>query len=72
MALIGKAIGDAFTERVGMVLCFSGIVWLICGWQIVKRPSFPLANLLLMIPFPYVIDRRIDRDVRRLSRQSAG
>ena len=55
MALIGKAIGDAFLERVAMVLCFGGMVWLLLGWQIVKTLSFPLAYLLLMIPFPYVV-----------------
>ncbi|MGH7886746.1 MAG: exosortase C-terminal domain/associated protein EpsI [Candidatus Binatia bacterium] len=55
MALVGKAIGDAFTERVGMVLCLSGLVWLLFGWQIFKRLSFPLGYLWLMIPLPYVI-----------------
>ena len=54
-ALVGKAIGDAFTERVGMVLCLSGGVWLLFGWQIFKRLSFPLSYLMLMIPLPYVI-----------------
>lgn len=54
-ALVGKVIGDAFTERIGMVLCLSGLVWLLYGWQIFKRLSFPLSYLFLMIPLPYVI-----------------
>lgn len=55
LALVGEAIGDTFTERVGMVLCLSGLVWLLFGWQVFKRLSFPLGYLLLMIPLPYVI-----------------
>jgi len=55
LALVGKAIGDAFTERVAMVLCLSGLVWLLFGWQIFKCLSFPLSYLFLMIPLPYVI-----------------
>jgi len=55
LALVGKAIGDAFSERVGMVLCLSAGVWLLFGWPIFKRLSFSLSYLLLMIPLPYVI-----------------
>ena len=59
LALVGRAIGDSFTERVGMVLCLSGLVWLLFGGQIFKRLSFPLSYLFLMIPWPYVIVNEI-------------
>jgi len=64
LALVGKAIGDAFTERVGMVLCLSGLVWLLFGWQIFKRLIFPLGYLLLMIPLPYVIVNEVAFQLR--------
>jgi EpsI family protein len=64
LALVGKAIGDGFTERVGMVLCLSGLVWLLFGWQIFKRLSFPLGYLLLMIPLPYVIVNEVAFQLR--------
>ena len=71
MALIGRAIGDAFIERVAMVLCFGGMVWLLCGWQIVKTLAFPLAYLLLMIPFPYVVVKEIAFQLRILNAAAA-
>jgi EpsI family protein len=71
MALIGKAIGDAFLERVAMVLCFGGMVWLLLGWQIVKTLSFPLAYLLLMIPFPYVVVKEVAFQLRILNAAAA-
>ncbi len=64
LALVGQAIGDAFTERVGMVLCLSGLVWLLFGRQIFKRLSFPLSYLLLMIPLPYVIVNEVAFQLR--------
>jgi exosortase len=66
LALVGKAIGDTFTERVGMVLCLSGLVWLLFGWQMFKRLSFPLGYLLLMIPLPYVIVNEVAFKLRTI------
>jgi len=70
-ALIGKAIGDAFFERVAMVLCFGGMVWLLFGWQIVKTLSFPLTYLLLMIPFPYIVVKEVAFQLRILNAAAA-
>jgi EpsI family protein len=55
LALGGKAIGDSFTERIGMVLCLSGLIWVMFGLQLFKQLWFPLGYLFLMIPLPYVI-----------------
>jgi EpsI family protein len=71
LALAGKAIGDAFSERVGMVLCLSGLVWLLFGWRIFKKVSFPLGYLLLMIPLPYVIVNEVAYQLRILDAAAA-
>ena len=67
LGLVGKIIGDAFSERVGLVLCLSGIVWLLLGWQWFKRLSFPLAYLFLMIPLPYAAVKEVAYHLRILN-----
>lgn len=64
LGVIGKAVGDGFTERVALVFCLSGIVWLVFGWEVFKRLSFPLAYLFLMIPFPYVVVKEVAYQLR--------
>jgi len=64
VALLGKAIGDAFSERIGMVLCFNGLVWLLFGWQFYKRVSFAFLYLFLMIPLPYLVVKEVAYQLR--------
>jgi EpsI family protein len=71
LVLVGRAIGDDFTERVALVLCLSGLVWLLFGWAVFKCLSFPLVYLLLMIPFPYVIVKEVAYHLRILNAAAA-
>jgi len=71
LALTGRAIGDAFSERVGMVLCVNGLVWLLFGWAVFKRLIFPLAYLFLMIPFPYFVVKEVAYQLRILDASAA-
>jgi EpsI family protein len=64
LALMGKAIGDAFSERIGMVLCLNGLVWLLFGWQFYKRVSFAFVYLFLMIPLPYLVVKEVAYQLR--------
>lgn len=64
LALMGKAIGDAFSERLGMVLCLNGLVWLLLGWQFYKRVSFAFIYLFLMIPLPYLVVKEVAYQLR--------
>ena len=67
LGILGKAIGDAFTERVGLVLCFSGLIWLVFGSEVFKRLIFPLGYLFLMIPFPYLVVKEVAYQLRILN-----
>ncbi len=64
LALIGKTIGDAFSERIAMVLCLNGLVWLLLGWQFYKRVSFAFIYLFLMIPLPYLVVKEVAYQLR--------
>jgi EpsI family protein len=64
LGLMGKAIGDAFSERIGMVLCLNGLVWLLFGWQFYKAVSFALLYLFLMIPLPYLVVKEVAYQLR--------
>jgi EpsI family protein len=66
LGLLGKVIGDNFTERIGLVLSAAGLVWLILGWEWFKRASFPLAYLFLMIPLPYAVVKEVAHHLRIL------
>ena len=64
VALIGKAVGDAFSERIGMVLGLNGLVWLLFGWQFYKRVCFAFLYLFLMIPLPYLVVKEVAYQLR--------
>lgn len=64
LALVGNAIGDAFSERVGMVIGLNGLVWLLLGWQFYKRVSFAFIYLFLMIPLPYLVVKEVAYQLR--------
>src|SRR6185436_15232816 len=64
LAIVGAAVGDSFTERVGMVLCVAGLVWTLFGSQIFKHLAFPVAYLFLMIPLPYVVVKEVAYQLR--------
>jgi EpsI family protein len=64
LAVVGSAVGDSFTERIAMVLCFAGLVWTLFGTAIFQRAGFALAYLFLMIPLPYVVVKEVAYHLR--------
>lgn len=53
MEVAGRALGNDFTVRVSMILMLAALVMLLLGKEQFKVLRYPLAYLLLMIPWPY-------------------
>jgi exosortase D (VPLPA-CTERM-specific) len=56
---LGELGAELFTTRVSLLVSLIGIVWLLCGWSVVKVLRFPLAFLFMMLPLPGFIYRNI-------------
>jgi exosortase len=50
---------ELFTARMSFVLLLTGIIWTLCGWAMVRELRFPLAVLVLAIPFPAIVFNQI-------------
>lgn len=57
--LVGIYGAELFLSRFSLVLVVVGIVWTFAGARMVRTLAFPLAVLLLGIPFPAIIFNRI-------------
>lgn len=59
VGLIGAALGEPFLSRLSLVATLAALVGVIAGWKILRLLVFPLAYLLLMVPPPYVIVKKV-------------
>jgi exosortase len=50
---------DLFTSRVSFVFLMGGLIWTFYGFAMLRELFFPLAVLLLAIPFPEIIFNKI-------------
>ena len=57
--LTGVYGADLFLSRLSLVLLIVGLVWTFAGVRMLRTLAFPLAVLLLAIPFPAIIFNRI-------------
>ena len=53
-----------------MVIC-SGLIWTFLGWAILREVLFPLAVLMLAIPFPAILFNQITFPLQLLASQMA-
>ncbi len=67
LGLIGKAIGESFTERISMIFALGASVYLLFGSAVLRLLLFPLGYLALMIPLPYVLTKEIAYHLRFLN-----
>ncbi len=51
----GTAASELFTSRLSLPIMLIGILLALEGWEFVRRASFPLLFLFMMIPLPYII-----------------
>jgi exosortase len=50
---------DLFTTRISFVILVAGLVWTFLGAPMLRQLRFPIATLLLAIPFPAIIFNQI-------------
>ena len=62
---------DLFTSRVSFVFLVAGLVWTFFGNQILREVIFPIAVLLLAIPFPAIIFNQITFPLQLLASRLA-
>lgn len=57
--MLGVLGTDLFTARTAMVLTLIGVVWALCGNQLLRKLAFPLFLLFFMVPIPGVVYNQI-------------
>lgn len=69
--LLGVYGAELFLSRVSLVIILAGLVWTLCGRAIFRELLFPLAVLLLAVPFPAIIFSQITFPLQLLASQLA-
>src|SRR5689334_2401526 len=64
LGLIAKILGEPFIYRLSFVLVVASAFYLFYGGYIIRRLSFPLAFLFLMVPPPYPIVKEVSYHLR--------
>lgn len=57
LLVLGVGIGEAFMQRVALVLTLLGLTLTLAGSAYLKKLAFPIGMLFLAIPLPYVIHK---------------
>jgi len=71
LLLFGSLGAELFTSRFSLLILIGGIVLFLAGWGTLKAVSFPLAFLILMIPFPAIIFNQITFPLQLLASRLA-
>lgn len=69
--LTGVYGADLFLSRFSLVLLLAGLVWTFAGVAMLRTLAFPLAVLLLAIPFPAIVFNRITFPLQLLASRLA-
>lgn len=62
---------ELFLSRISFILIISGLVWTLCGREILREIAFPLAVLMLAIPFPEIVFNQITFPLQLLASRAA-
>lgn len=55
LLVLGILGSEHFTERISLLVLIAGIVVFLAGWSALRRLSFPLGYLALMVPLPAIV-----------------
>ena len=69
--VVGTLGVELFTERVAFVITVIGLVWTLCGFEILKKVSFSLFLLFFMIPIPAILYNKLTFPLQILASQLA-
>jgi len=62
---------NKFTQGMGLVMTIFGLVWLMCGWDVMKIAWFPILFLACAIPWPELMYSRIAMPLQEWSASAA-
>ena len=65
--IVGELGAELFTTRVSLLVSVIGLVWLLCGLEVLKILSFPVGFLFLMLPLPGFIYRNVTFPLQMLA-----
>lgn len=71
VAFLGVYGADLFLSRTSIVILLSGIIWTLLGSAMLRELKFPLAVLLLAIPFPAIVFNQITFPLQLFASQLA-
>jgi len=71
LLLVGSLGAELFTSRFSLLVVLAGMVLYLGGWEALRAVWFPLAFLLLMIPFPTIIFNQITFPLQLLASRLA-
>ena len=69
--LLGVYGAELFLSRISFVMILGGLIWTLCGRHIFRELRFPLAVLLLAIPFPAILFNQITFPLQLLASRMA-
>lgn len=69
--LLGVYGAELFLSRVSFVMILAGLIWTLCGKRIFRELLFPMAVLLLAIPFPAILFNQITFPLQLLASRMA-
>jgi exosortase len=69
--MVGTLGVELFLSRTALIITLFGMVWLLCGLEILKKVFFPLALLCFMVPIPAIIYNRITFPLQLLASKLA-
>ena len=69
--LLGVYGAELFLSRVSFVFILAGLIWTLCGRRIFRELLFPMAVLLLAIPFPAILFNQITFPLQLLASRLA-
>lgn len=69
--ILGVYGADLFLSRISFIILLTGIIWTLCGSNLLRVVRFPLLVLLLAIPFPAIVFNQITFPLQLLASRMA-
>jgi exosortase D (VPLPA-CTERM-specific) len=69
--LFGELVAIYYLQPISFLLVFTGLLFLLGGWRIVRLVLFPLLLLFLMIPLPSLVVQQISFNLQLISSRLA-
>ncbi len=65
--ILGGIAGDFYTPRLSFLVVVTGLLFLMGGWSLVRLLLFPLLLLVIMVPLPEFVQKRLTLPLQLIS-----